>query len=197
VTSLRISARERRTLTLGALLIGGLVAASWGVPSWLAWQRQARASAVELRAEVVRAEASLAALPQTLDSLEQRRQRFISLAPMLVGGDSPAAAAAALASLLSGAAAQAHVRLGATQVYVDSAYSGVFTRVGVRGDATGDIRGVAALLSELEQGPKLLIIRGLSISQSEPGATADRPEALRVEFAVEGLALHRRAGEAK
>lgn len=188
---LQISTRERRTLAIGAFLMGAFLASAKGMPAWLAWQREARSSAAEMHHEATRAERSLHGLRETLDTLEQRQQRLAALAPTLVGGDSPATAAAALASLVSGAAVQAAVRLGATSIYVDSAHSGVFTRVGVRGEATGDVRGLAKMLAALEQGPKMLAVRELSVSQPDPAAGAGQPEVLRIEFVVEGLALGR------
>lgn len=189
--NLAISRRDRRVLLAGAAVIASILLLSRGVPAWRAWEHEVRASAAELTAEAERAEASVQLLPQTLDTLEQRQGRLVALAPVLLGGESPAAAAGALASLVSGAAAQSHMELAALRLQVDSARTGVFTRIAVRGDATGDIRGVTQLLLTLERGPHLLAVRELSISQPEPAAPAHQPEALRIEFVVEGLGLNR------
>src|ERR671938_1894657 len=120
---------------------------------------------------------------------------MLALAPALLSGDTPAAAGATLAGLVSGAAARASVRLGVLQVRADSLGHGTFTRIAVTGSATGDVQGVAELLSALEHGPTLLAVRALSVSQTDPAAPVDRMEVLHVDFAVEGLMLNtRRAG---
>jgi hypothetical protein len=60
----------------------------------------------------------------------------------------------------------------------------VFAPVSVRIDATADVRGLTNLLTRLERGPTLLVVRALSITQPEPNAEM---EALAVELTVEGL----------
>jgi hypothetical protein len=122
---------------------------------------------------------------------------MLALAPALLSGDSPASAAATLAALVSGTAAQANVRLGAVQVRPDSVARGAFTRVAVRASATGDINGVTQMILGLEKGPMLLAVRELSITQAEPGAPADRAEALRLELLVEGLMLNPKPGSTR
>jgi hypothetical protein len=189
--TLAMSDRDRRTLLLGALVVGALVAGVRGVPAVRGWQESARAASAEMQDAVARAEGALAHLAPALDSLEARRERFIALAPGVVDGDTRAAAGAALASRLSGAAAGAGVRMGAVQVRPDTVSTGTFTRIVARADATGDLPALARLLADLERGPELLAIREISINQPEAGGPADRPEALRMELAVEALALVR------
>jgi hypothetical protein len=189
--------RDRRVLVAGVLIIGAIISGSRGVPAWLGWQREARASAAEVQTELAHARAGAAARNAVHDSLAARGQRLLALAPALLSGDSPASAAATLAALVSGAAAQANVHLGAVQVRPDSVARGAFTRVAVRASATGDVTGVTQMLLFLERGPTLLAVRELSITQPEPGAPADRAEALRLEFLVEGLVLNARPRSAK
>jgi hypothetical protein len=187
----RISPRDRRVLALGALTVAGIIAVGRGLPAWRRWQSDSRASATELRAEVQRAERSVRAAPATRDSLAARSRRFLDLGPALVAGETPAAAAATLASLVSGAAASAGVRTVAVQVRPDTLGKAFFTRVAVRADLVGDVQGLTALLGALERGPSLLAIRELSMSQAEPAAPLDRAEVLRAQILVEGLALGR------
>ena len=85
------------------------------------------------------------------------------------------------------------MRLGAVQIRPDTAGSETFTRISVRADAMGDVAGVTKMLATLERGPTLLAVRSLSIDQSEPAATSDRMESLRVSIVVEGLMLSPRA----
>jgi hypothetical protein len=193
---MRLSPREARGLAVGAIAISGILFSFRILPAWRQWDADARDSAVDMRDEVERARAGVRRLPAALDSIESRNERIVALAPLLVPGTSRSAAAASLASLVSGAASRAHVELGAVQIRPDSAGSGTFTRVAVRGDATGDLPGLLRMLTELEVGRELLHVREFSITQPSAGGPAEQPEALRLEFTVEGLArVHAAAKE--
>jgi len=182
-----LTAREHRVLVAGAVAICLMVGTTKGLPAWRRWHAQTAASAEESTAALARASAAVAGRRVLRDTLRSRRDRLVALAPMLLAGDSPAAAAASLAGVLSDAAADAGVQLGAVQLRTDTAHAGVFTRVSVRANATGDVRGITELLQVVERGPTLLKVRELAITQPEPAAGADRPEALRLEIVVEGL----------
>jgi hypothetical protein len=186
--SLAISTRDRRVLAFGAAAISLLLLVGRGIPAWSRWDADARASAVELRAEAAGADAAVRSLPALRDSAAARSERLVDLAPAIVAGESVASAGASLASLVSGAAAKAGVQLGAVQLsQPDSAARTVFTRLRVRTDATGDLPSLLRFLQALEGGPTLLAVREWSISQPNAGGPADRPEQLRLELSVEGL----------
>ncbi len=187
------SRRDRRALVVGAIAVITMVVLSRGLPAWSSWQRRVREDARVSRTATERARALLGIRSAIEDSLAERDERFVALAPKLLGGESPAAAGATLAGLISGAAASSGVRVGAVQIRPDSAGAGAFTRISVRADATGDVRGVMKMLSVLERGPTLLAIRSLLIDQPEPAAASDRMEALRVRLEVEGLMVTPRA----
>jgi hypothetical protein len=191
-----MSARDRRVLLLGAASVALVVGAGRGLPAWREWYAGSRASAVQLRGELARAEESLRHSAVTRDSLTARKRRLVALLPLLASGETPQMAGAGLASSVASAAEAAGVRVGTVQVRPDSAGRTVFTRVAVRADVTGDVRGVAAFLGALEQDATLLAVRELAVSQPEPAAAADRAEALRVELLVEGLALTPRRARA-
>jgi len=184
-----MSARDRRALTFGVGTIVILFAMAKGVPRLLSWERDARSDASDQQDEYDRATAEIARAMVVRDSAKARGARIIALAPALIEGDSPATASATLAGIISGAAARSNVKVGALQLHADTSSRGTFVRVGVRGDATGDIAGVTAMLAALEGGPTLLAVRELSITQPEITAPADHMEALRVELTVEGLML--------
>jgi len=187
---LRLSARDRRSLAVGAcgiLLAFGIPRL---IPAYLSWQREARAEDVEVRTALARARTLIAHAPETHDSAVARGRRVIALAPSILSGDTPGAAGAVLAGLLSGAAAQSGVRLVSLQMRGDSISPDTFTRIGVQFDATGDIRGITHLLALLEQGPALIRVCTLSITQPEPSAADDRMEALHLELIAEGLMLN-------
>lgn len=185
----RFSGRDRRALFMGVTFVALSLAATKLLPAWRAWEREVMASAAELAVEADRAGRDAAGLRAARDSLAARSERFLALGPRLVGSGSATLAAASLASLVTEAAAAAGARLGPIQLRSDSAVAGAFRRVGVRGELTGDVRGVTAFLAALERGPALLAVRELSIIQPEPGAPQDRVETLTVQFVVEGVAL--------
>ena len=128
---------------------------------WRAWDADAQASAADVVAEANRADGLRTTFPASRDSLRARSARVLSLAPRVVEGDTPAAAAATLSSLISAAAADAGVRLGAVQPRSDVANARgspegaavarqAFVHVSVHGDLTGDVVGLAQFVSELD-----------------------------------------------
>jgi hypothetical protein len=151
------------------------------------WTRDRRASAAQLSAEAVRARISVAHLEETRDTLAVRNVRYLALAVHLLEQQTPAGAGGSLASILSDVAASSNVRVGSVQIRADTANVGAFIRVTVRAELTGDIRGLAELLSAIEQSQTLLAVRALSISQPELGAGDERAEVLRAELVLEGL----------
>jgi len=191
-----IISRDRRALAVGVVVVVLLIAFARGLPALRRWQADVRDSSAALTQEAARARMTVAHERATRDSLAARQRRFIALAPLLLGGETPAMGSATLASLISTAATAASVRLGPVQVQADTVARGVFSRVGVRAEITGDIRGVSAFLSILERGPTLVSVRELTIAQLEPAAAADRAEALHVAVAVEALMVRRPPAEA-
>lgn len=193
----RIGTRERRTLLIGAVLVG-TVASGRGILRLTRWSRNARESAGVTSGQLEAVRAAVANAPMVRDSFQVRARRFVDLAPRLVDGASPAAATAALSALLSVAVRQAAtVDLGAVQLEVDTT-RGFFARVRARGELTGDVTGVMKFLAALEAGPPPLVVRELGLDQPGPAAPEGEPEALSVRFVVEGLALFSaRKGEAR
>jgi hypothetical protein len=151
----------------------------------------ARAGAVEQTRAAWEADALVAHATATRDTVVARNARYVALAPALLSGNSPAEASATLASLVSGAASAAGVKLGAVQLRVpaDTGARRTFVRIAVHADVTGDIRGVTTLLANLEHGAARLRVRDLTVTQPDVAAPGDRVEALRVELTVEGLAM--------
>jgi hypothetical protein len=189
-----LSGRDRRVVLLGAAAIALLLLVGRGIPAWRHWDADLHASAAELTAEAARAEAAVRALPALRDSAAARRARLVALAPAVLDGESAASSGAALAALVSGAAAKAGVQVGAVQLsQPDSAARTVFTRVRVRADATGDLPGLLRFLRELEGGPALVAVREWSVAQPAAGGPAEVAEELRLELTVEGLTALRPA----
>jgi len=193
----RLTGRDRRALLAGAAALAVLMAATKGLPAFRDWQREARGADAEAREALVRERTLIANAEATRESTIVRGRRMIALAPSILAGDTPGAAGASLAGILSGAAALSGMRLGAVQLRGDTLSRDSFTRIGAHMDATGDIRGVAAMLAALERGPTLLSVRSLSIAQPDLTAGDDRTEALRIELEVEGLMLNPRTKAAR
>lgn len=190
--SYRLSRRDRKIAIAGVIVCTTLLL-SRGMPGWLAWRAATRERAAEAADELARSEAAVRAQHMIRDSVAAGGRRYAALAPLLVGGGIKTSPDGILAGFVSDAAGEANLRVTNLQVQLDSATSSTFTRVSVRTTATGDIRGLTRLLETLEQGPMLLAVRELVVSQPEPAAPNARPEALRMELRVEGLALTRAA----
>jgi hypothetical protein len=187
-----LGARDRRTLVIGLLTVGSIVAVGRGVPAWRRWDQSARVAAADAVRELQAIEGASRQLPAMRDSVAAWRRRLDTLAVMVLEGESPAQAAAALATAVTDAADEAGMLIGSVQVRPDSIYKGSFARVAVRLSATADVTSLAQLLQDLEGGELLLSIRELTVSQPAPAAPANTPEALRLEILVEGLAMHPR-----
>jgi hypothetical protein len=190
----RMSARDRRALAVGALVVASAVLVTRGVPWYRGWHEASLTSAREMVAESQRAWNAVSNAQAISDTMQARSERFVQVAPTLLDGASAAAASATLASLVSGAAAASEARIGSVQVRprtaADSSGSAhrAFQRVAVRATLTADVRGLAQMLLALESGQTLLSIEELSVTQPEPAADNTRAEALQVEIVVSGLA---------
>jgi hypothetical protein len=141
---------------------------------------------------VTAARALIASRATLQDSGVARSRRYLALATRILPGRSSTAAGAELTALVSGAAQGAGLRLASVQVQPDTVRLGVFVRVAVRADFSGDVKGLSNLLLSLERGPLMLRVRELSIAQAEPAGDDSRPEVLRSHVVVEALALSSR-----
>lgn len=189
-----LSLRDRRALLVGGIALSALLLLARGIPAYRHWLWHEQENAMHAAREKVRAQALVAAAPEVRDSLSRRAKQLLGLSTRILAGESRASAGAGLAALLSGMAAGSNVKLGTVHILTDSAATGAFTRVGVRADATGDIRGITALLAAFERGPALLSVSELSITQPDMAAPDNRAEMLHLELLVEGLALNRGNG---
>lgn len=185
MTLARLTPRDRRALWIGVIVLVGTLAYTRGVPALSAWTRERRASAAELRRELADFRRGMAEQKDRKALLTARANALEELDRGLLPGEQPASAAASLARLVGTAADSSNVHIRSTQLRIDSARSdAVYSTVGMRIDATSDIRGLTSFLARLERGPTLLVLRSLSITQPEPAAEM---EALRIDVEVAGL----------
>lgn len=187
--ALTIGRRDRRTLGVGALAVGAIVAVGRGIPAWSHWEGDHRSGAAAALRRVALVEARQRTLGALADSARSRGARLDSLHDALVGADSPAEAGARLASLVAEMADESGVQVVAATVQADTTYVAGVARVATRVSATCDVQGLADLLQRLEGGDVLLAVRELAVSQPDPAAPAGKPEMLHLELLVEGLTM--------
>jgi len=182
---LTLTARDRRTLTLGVTVIGALLLGGRGLPAWRHWQRSSLALADGAALALAAQRAALVNQRTARDSLAARRKRLETLRSTWLDGDTPAAAGAALAGTISSVGERAGVTVNTLDIRVDSSFLQPFVPVRVHAIVVGDITGVANVLAGLEGGRLALSIRDLSIDATDAAALPNQPEVLRAELTVE------------
>jgi type II secretion system (T2SS) protein M len=185
---LGFSAKDRRTAVFGVVVVGSLIGFSRGLPALREWERARVSETSELSAKASSVRANVHMLGVMRDSLAARKQRLATMDSSMLSGTSAAAAAANLASSLDEIATSSHVKVTSMQLRADSAGAGALTKVTVRVSGTTDVAGLAAFLRTVEANDALLVVRELTVSQSEPAAPSSKPEALHVDIVVEALA---------
>jgi hypothetical protein len=182
-----LSPRDRRTLIVGAVSIGGLLFVGRALPAWRHWQAEAIASARSASTTWARDRILALNTRAIHDSLVARKARLAALAPAWISGDSPAAASAALAALVTRAASEGAITLGALDLRTDSVGHEPFVPVRVRVSLTGDVQGLATFLAALDRGPGMLNVRSLDVQAGDPAAPAQRPEVLHADLVIDAL----------
>jgi hypothetical protein len=184
-----MNARDRRALLIGIVGMSSIVGVGRGVPSLLRWQRARVDAAAEARSQLRYEQAAARLLPSIEDSLRARRARLIALDSVLFVAAIPSEASAQLAAVLSEYAEGAQVKVTAVQLRQDSVKKSTpLVRVGARLTGAADVTGLATLLHALETDETPLAVRELTVTQPEPAGSDTRPEILRFEMLVEGLA---------
>ena len=135
---------------------------------------------------------ALRALPALRESLAARRARLAALDSTLLSGQSASAAAADLTAAVEQFAMDAGVKMNALQIAVDSALSGSVAHVRVRFTGVADVMGLSAFLRMVEGGDIPLVVRELVVAQPDAAGPSSKPEALRIEILIEGIAIIRR-----
>jgi hypothetical protein len=186
-SKLGLSARDRRTLTIGSFAITSLVVVARGIPALRSWDADRKAEAYSAAQQLASLRDGLVMLPTLRDSLRVRRARLAALESDLLFGASPSAIAANLASELEDLADDNAVKVTALQLRADTVAIGGLAHVDVRLTGIADVYGLAGFLRAAESDSTLLVVRDLSVSQAEPTAADGRPEALRVDMLVAAI----------
>lgn len=185
----RLSARDRKALSLGAVVLISGILLTRGLPSWRSALVQAQDEAALEQRALADARALIKVLPALRDSLEQRRGRLDALTPRLIKEANAHVAVARLEAVVSAAAASAGIVVSSLGLRADSSGARALRRPQVHGEARGDASGLLQFLLLLELGPPLVRVPTLTITQPDPIGRSGRPEELRIAFIVEGASL--------
>jgi hypothetical protein len=188
VSKIAMTARDRRLLVGGAIVVLGILGTGRGVPALLAHTKERQRAAAELTARATRSAwlarnaGTLArALTRSDEELARHRAAFVA-------GSTAGAASANLAELVTDAVGATDARLSSIRASADSdtAPSEV-GRVVVHASVTGDLLSLATVLQTLEEGPHVLVVSELSVAATQPTVAQDQPEQLQAELVVDGL----------
>jgi len=182
-----LSARDRRALVIGIVSIGGLVVVGRVVPAWRTWEITAVASASEAARSAAREQVLANNARAIHDSLAARKTRLSALSPSWLNGDSPAAAGAGLAALVTRAATDAAMTLGTVDIRTDSVGQNAFVPVHVRLSLSGDIQGLVTTLAALDRGPVAMRVASLAVQGADPAAPAEHAEVLHTDVTIVAL----------
>ncbi len=186
--TLDLSPRDRRTLIVGALVLLPLFLGGKALPVALEWQHRQTTDAATMVRKVVELRASLRSLPTLRDTLIARRERVTRVDSLLLMSGSLASAAAELASLVESLADSSRIKIGYLQLKVDTGSRVPIAAIGVRLNGMSDVGGLASFVRAVEEGVRPLIVRELSVVPADPAGSDAKPEVLRVDLLVEGLA---------
>ncbi len=189
---LLLSPRDRRTLIDGVLGMALIIGGSRVIPLWREWDQQTRTSAAELTTEVASLRAQLRLLPALRDSAKTHAARADSVRERLIDAPTVGAAGAALATHVTDIADDIGVRVSAIQIRPDTLFRSGYARVAVTLTATGDVTQLSDLLQSIEISDARLAIRELTVTPADVLVPDARPETLRFQLLVEGLAAKSR-----
>lgn len=186
--------RERRVVRLGLATIGGAVfllrLTPWGVRhvvhDWQDLSQQAGLLA-HARTEVSRT-------PALRDSAVLMQRQLGALPAALLVGRTPRAGAADLARRVRAVAPRERAQLLRLETLRDSTRAGLIGRVTVRATLLTDIGGLGQLLSGLNGGDVVLVVRKIEVAVRDPDGLDRRPEVLRVRLTISAW-YARKAGQ--
>jgi hypothetical protein len=105
-------------------------------------------------------------------------------------------AAAMLGEIVESVAEKSEVKINSLQLNSDSSQHSVFAAIAVRITGEGDIIGLTAFMQAIEQHEHPMLVRELSVSSTNPAASADRIEVLHFDVVIEALAATARGEHA-
>lgn len=183
-----LAERDKRALRIAAAFCTALLTARV-LPVVLLWRRsemeRARLQVAELSS--AREQSKHAGLMR--DSLAARHVLLAGMDSAFIrprGDNSPGAE---LVEFLTDAAEKTNILVSSITIESasDSAAKATLGRVRVRASLSGDLAGIARLITIVERPPRLVAVRQLSITQRDPSTPHNKDESLEAEIAIEGL----------
>ena len=195
---LTISAREKRTLRLAAMVVIPALAYVYLGKPYLASLSDMKDQVVAERTALAREQALLVQYAKNPESQRDANQAVQQAAPMLFDGRDDIIASSDLAAYVTRLAEHYRVNLqqAATRPTILSPAGVRLLRVEIRGES--DLQGILAFLNALEAGDKLVRFDKLDITHS-PGRRTDEDgyETLSIAATVTGFAINESATNAK
>lgn len=182
-----LSARDRRTLTVGGVLMLAILIVGRAGPAAFRFMRDQAATDNRILLEHARALEELKSLPELRDSMHARRLRLGQAFPTLLHGNGDAALVAALVAEVNEDANDNAVFVSSIEAHTDTTPHIPFTPVDARIEIIGDVHGVAGLLSTIESSDTRMRITELSLTQSDPGAAPTEVELLHAALSIQAL----------
>ncbi len=186
---LNMSARDRRALTLGALVLLPSLFFIWGVKPFLATLSESRDFLSVERAALSRERAAVSAAQRNPGMQQLADSLMRAMSPRLFAGRDDVIATAELVSHLGAVAEEHNVWLqNATTRPAEVGEAGVRTlHVALR--AESDLEGLLRFLQALEHGDKLLRVDRLDISIAAGSFVADGVEPVSISASIMGYAI--------
>jgi hypothetical protein len=189
---LAISPRDRRALSLGALVLVPVAAWIWGVAPYLRGIEAARERLAAERELLVREMDLVKQAHGFPAAWEEGSERLLEAAPRLFTGANPAVASAALARYLQAGAKSSKVLLTQVEPAPSEDVGAGVISLPLRVEGETDLEGIMSLLYNIEAGLKLVRVDGLHVQGLRTGGGAvgpDEPTVLRFSFTATGFAL--------
>ncbi|HEV2148328.1 MAG TPA: GspMb/PilO family protein [Longimicrobiaceae bacterium] len=189
-----LSARDRRALRLGALLLVPALLWVFAVGPYLRALDQAETRLEAERSLLLRERDLLVAARAYPEEFEAGAELLLEEAKRLVPGEDVGAAGPHFATYVRRLARIGAVRAKRMELEPPRPAGGGITAIPLRLSGESDLEGVLTLLHLLETGPQLVHVERLRIEggRSEPAwgaVNADMPEVLSFEMSVSGFTL--------
>jgi hypothetical protein len=189
MTARSMSARDRRALLLGAVILLPALLFVWGVRPLLATLRNNRDLLVSEQGTLAREMAALDAARANPDLHRVADSAMRAIAPRLFQGRDSVMATAELVSHLSMIAADHEVWLQNAVTRPSTVDEGGVRRLRVEIRAESDLQGVLSFLTALERGDKLVRVERVDIARVLALDTDDGVEPVTVAATIVGFAL--------
>ncbi len=181
--------RDRRVIRLGTWVALVGVMAFRVVPWVVRDLHEATESLAGRRELLARARLELAELPMLEAAAPGLRSQVVALAPQVLSGSSPTAAAASLSGSLTHLAAENRLWLKEVSPEDDTVTAGTLRRVSAVATLEGDVRGLAGLLSAMVKSPEILGASRLRVVASALAEARTETERLTIQLEVWGWFL--------